>query len=458
LFRDRIADWDYLERYTDAPYELEAHVRSRGPAWASAITGLSIAQIEDFAALVGRTKRTFFRLGYGFSRQRNGAANMHAALCIPAVTGAWAVEGGGAFHSNSGVYKLRKTMIEGLDVRDSSVRRLDQSRIGSVLTGDAEALKGGPPVRAMLVQNTNPLAVAPHQEKVRRGFSRPDLFTCVHEQFMTDTARHADVVLPATMFLEHDDLYTAGGHQHLQFAPKVIEPPEGCRSNHEVIAGLARRVGAEHPAFSMSPREIIDWTLRESGYGDLATLETTRWLDLQPPFEEAHFLGGFGFSDGKFRFKADWTDAPIANDGMRGPWREMPSLPDHWPINEETDEDCPFKLATSPARNFLNSSFTETPTSRSREQRPEVLMNPSDAARLGLAQGDVVQLGNERGRTRLHVRIFEGVNPGILVSEGVWPPAAFLDGWGINTLVGDDSVAPHGGVAFHDVSVWARRA
>ena len=149
---------------------------------------------------------------------------------------------------------------------------------------------------------------------------------------------------------------------------------------------------------------------------------------------------------------------PVANDGMRGRWREMPSLPDHWPINEDTDEDRPFKLATSPARNFLNSSFTETQSSRSREQRPEVLMNPSDAARLGLAQGDLVQLGNERGRTRLHVRIFEGVNPGILVSEGVWPPSAFIDGWGINTLVGDDSVAPHGGVAFHDVSVWARRA
>ena len=208
----------------------------------------------------------------------------------------------------------------------------------------------------------------------------------------------------------------------------------------------------------MSPREIIDWTLRESGYGDLATLESERWLDLQPPFEEAHFLNGFGHQDGKFRFKADWTDAPVANDGMRGRWREMPSLPDHWPINEDTDEDRPFKLATSPARNFLNSSFTETPSSRSREQRPEVLMNPSDATRLGLAQGDLVQLGNERGRTRLHVRIFEGVNPGILVSEGVWPPSAFIDGWGINTLVGDDSVAPHGGVAFHDVSVWARRA
>ncbi len=162
----------------------------------------------------------------------------------------------------------------------------------------------------------------------------------------------------------------------------------------------------------MSPREIIDWTLRESGYGDLATLEAERWLDLQPAFEEGHFLNGFGFSDGKFRFKADWMDAPVANDGLHGPWREMPNLPDHWPINEDANEDHPFKLATSPARNFLNSSFTETPTSRSRELRPEVLMNPSDATRLELAQGDVVQLGNERGRTRLHVRIFGGVESG----------------------------------------------
>jgi anaerobic selenocysteine-containing dehydrogenase len=458
LFRDDLADRDYLERYTDAPHELEQHLRTRTPTWASAITGLSADQIEEFAALVGRTKRCFFRLGYGFSRQRNGATNMHAALCVPAVTGAWRHEGGGAFHSNSGVYKLRKTMIEGLDVRDSGVRRLDQSRVGAILTGETEALKGGPPVTAMLIQNTNPLVVAPGQEKVRRGFSREDLFVCVHEQFLTDTARYADIVLPATMFLEHDDIYTAGGHQHLQFAPKVLDPPPECRSNHEVIVGLARRVGAEHPAFSMSPRQIIDWTLRESGYGDLSKLEAERWLDLQPPFAEAHFLDGFGFPDGKFRFRADWEHSPVDNNGLRGRWSEMPSLPDHWAVNDDPDEERPFKLATSPARNFLNSSFTETPSSRSREQRPEVLINPGDADKLGISDGDVLRLGNERGQTRLHARRFEGVRPGVLVSEGVWPASAFLDGWGINTLVGDDSVAPHGGVAFHDIRVWARPA
>ncbi len=457
LFRDGLADREYLARYADAPEDLEAHLKSRDPIWASAITGLSVEAIEQFAALVGRTKRTFFRLGYGFARQRNGAANMHAALCIPVVTGAWAHEGGGAFHSNSGVFKLDKTLIEGLDVRDQSVRRLDQSRIGAVLTGEPEALKDGGPVKAMLIQNTNPLAVAPDQEKVRRGFAREDLFVCVHEQFLTDTARAADIVLPATMFLEHDDLYTGGGHQYLQFGPKTIEPPEGCRSNHEVIAALAERVGARHAGFAMSPREIIDRTLRASGRGSLAELEANRWLDCQPPFEQAHFLNGFGYPDGKFRLRADWATTPYSGDGLKGPWREMPTLPDHWPVNEASDEAHPFKLATSPARNFLNSSFTETPTSLAREQRPTALMNPEDAAGLGLAEGDIVELGNARGAIRLHLRASTALPRGLVVCEGIWPPSAFFDGRGVNTLIGDDSVAPYGGAAFHDTRVWARK-
>jgi anaerobic selenocysteine-containing dehydrogenase len=457
LFRDGYADRAYLDRYADAPNALEAHLQTRDPAWASAITGLSVESIEAFAALIGRTRRTFFRLGYGFSRQRNGAANMHAALCVPTVMGAWAHEGGGAFHSNSGIFKLDRTLIEGLDARDQTVRRLDQSRIGAVLTGENEALKGGGPVKAMLIQNTNPLAVAPDQEKVRKGFARDDLFVCVHEQFLTDTARQADIVLPATMFLEHDDLYVGGGHQYLQFGPKTIEPPEGCRSNHEVIVALADRLGARHPGFAMSPREIIDWTLQTSGRGSLAELEEKKWLDCQPQFEEAHYLDGFAYPDGKFRLRADWASTPYSGDGLKGPWREMPTLPDHWPVNEASDEAHPFKFATSPARNFLNSSFTETPTSLAREQRPTALMNPEDLVALGLSDGEVVRLGNARGATRLHVRAFAGLSRGLIVSEGVWPPSAFLDGRGINVLTGDDSVAPFGGAAFHDARVWARR-
>jgi anaerobic selenocysteine-containing dehydrogenase len=456
LFRDGLADREYMAKYTDAPEALEAHLRTRDPEWASAITGLAVADIEAFAALVGQRKRSFFRLGYGFSRQRNGAANMHAALCIPAVTGAWAHEGGGALHSSGAIYNIDKTLIEGLDARDPSSRRLDQSRIGAVLTGEVDALRGGGPIKAMIIQNTNPMVVAPDQEKVRRGFSREDLFTCVHEQFMTDTARYADIVLPATMFLEHDDIYTASGHQYLQFAGQVIPPPEGCRSNHDVISGLARRVGAEHRGFDMSPRELIDATLRASSRGTLAELEAARWLDCRPPFDEAHFLDGFAHEDRKFHFRVDWPKVPYGNDGMRGAWRDLPSLPDHWAANEAVDAAHPFKLATSPARNFLNSSFNQTPTSVARERRPTALLHPHDAAEIGVGEGDVVRLGNARGDTRLHVRLLAGATRGVIVSEGLWDNADFLDRRGINTLTGDDAVAPFGGAAFHDTRVWAR--
>lgn len=265
LFREGFADREFLAKFTDAPDELEAHLQTRTPEWASAITGLSVAEIEEFARLVGARKRTFFRLGYGFSRSRNGAANMHAAASIAAVTGAWALEGGGAFHNNGAIFHLNQAVVEGADLIDRSTRALDQSRIGAILTGDAQALQGGPPVTAMLIQNTNPACVAPDQNRVREGFAREDLFVAVHEQFMTDTARIADIVLPATMFLEHDDFYTGGGHQYLGFGPKLAEPPGECRSNHEVVCALAKRLGAAHRGFEMSARELIDVTLRDSG-------------------------------------------------------------------------------------------------------------------------------------------------------------------------------------------------
>jgi anaerobic selenocysteine-containing dehydrogenase len=456
LFRDGLADRDYLRRYTDVPDELEVHLKTRTPEWASAITGLEVAEIEAFARLVGERKRTFFRLGYGFSRQRNGAANMHAAACIAAVTGAWAHEGGGAFHSNSGIYRWRKTLIEGLDAIDRETRVLDQSRIGAVLCGEAEALHHRGPVTAMLVQSTNPATVAPNQEKVRRGFAREDLFLCVHEHFMTETAQFADIVLPATMFLEHDDLYQGGGHQHIMFGGKAVEPLGECRSNHDLICALAKRLGAEHRGFDMNPREIIDWTLRASRWGTLAELEAQKWKDVQPPFEEAHFLKGFGFKDKRFHFKADWATTPFANNGLVGPWREMPTLPDHWAVTEETEDEHPFRLATSPSRSFLNTSFTETATSAEREKRPTVMIHPEDAARFSIDEGDIVRIGNKRGQTRLHARLFSGMRRGVLISEGIWPASAFLDGKGINVLTGDDPVAPFGGAAFHDNRVWLR--
>jgi anaerobic selenocysteine-containing dehydrogenase len=458
LFRDGKADWDYLERYTDAPRELADHVRVRDPQWAAAITGCPVPTIEAFAKLIGERRRAFFRLGYGFSRSRNGAVNMHAASCIAAVTGAWQLEGGGAFHNNGGVFHLNNSVIEGSDLRDSSIRMLDQSRIGAILTGDKEALLGGPRVNAMLIQNTNPVSVAPDQNTVKRGFARDDLFVCVHEQFMTDTAKMADVVLPATMFVEHDDFYTAGGSQYILLGPKLVEPPGECRNNHEVICGLAKRLGAKHPGFDMSPRELIDVSLRKSGWGTLAELEAKRWIDCQPDFNAAHYLDGFAYPDGKFRFKPDWPTVPFQRWHRNTITTPMPPLPDHWEVIEEADSAHPFRLATSPARGFLNSSFTETPTSLANEGRPEVMIHPQDAAACGVAQGDEVVLGNRRGEVRLHAKVFDGVRRGVLIAESLWPNSAYADGRGINSLTGADSIAPFGGAAFHDNKVWLRKA
>jgi anaerobic selenocysteine-containing dehydrogenase len=458
LFRDGHADWDYLEKYTDAPRELEAHLQTRTPEWAAAITGLSVEEIETFARMVGETKRSFFRLGYGFARNRNGAVNMHAASCIPAVTGAWRHEGGGAFHNNGAIYSWDRRFLEGHDVCDPDIRVLDQSRIGAVLTGDEDALMGGPPVTALFIQNTNPMMVAPDLNKVHPGFARDDLFVCVHEQFMTETAKMADIVLPATMFLEHDDVYQGGGHQYVILGPKIIEPPEGCRANHDVVCALAERLGSDHPGFGMTAWEMIDHLLRVSDLGDAERLKRSHWIDCQPDFETAHYLDGFAHPDGKFRFKPDWANSGPVSFGAAGGAAAMPSLPDHWPVIEEANDEMPFRLVTAPARNYLNSSFTETPTSIKREGRPTVMIHPGDAAALGIADGAKVRLGNGRGNVLIHTELYEGVQRGVVIVESVWPNAAFEEGIGINALTGADPVSPVGGAAFHDNAVWLRSA
>lgn len=459
LFRDGYADREYMARYADVPDDLERHLRTRTPEWAAAITGLPAVEIEAFARAIGGTKRAFFRIGYGFTRSRNGASNMHAVTCIPVVTGAWGAEGGGALHSNSGIYGLDMSLIEGLDMAADGVRALDQSRIGPVLLGHSDDIGSGPPVAALLIQNTNPVSVCPEQLLVRQGFLREDLFTCVHEQFMTETAELADIVLPATMFLEHDDIYRSGGHTHLMLGPKVLDAPGECRSNHWVLGELAKRLGAAHPAFAMTERELIDATLRRSGRGTLADLEAGRWLDCTLPTDRANFRRGFGHPDGRFRFRADWSDSRAAGSAPRhyaALHHAMPRLPDHWPVIEEADEAHPFRLVAAPARTFLNSTFTETPGSIAREKRPTLLMHPDDAAAHMLEDGDRVRIGNMRGEVSLHLRIFDGLRRGVVVAEGIWPNRDHAGGVGVNAVTSADASAPFGGAAFHDNKVWVR--
>jgi anaerobic selenocysteine-containing dehydrogenase len=448
-FRDGFADRAFLASHTDVPAELEAHLADRGPAWAAAITGLTVDAIEAFARLYNSTERSYIRCGYGFTRLCNGAAAMHAVSCLPAVTGAWKHEGGGAFWSSRDIYHWNKTMIEGLDRVDPATRTLDMSRIGAVLTGDRRDLGDGPGVHALFIQNTNPLVVAPNTNKVRQGFARDDLFVAVHEQFLTETARYADVVLPATMFMEHDDLYQAGGHTHIQVGAKLVEPPGECRSNHEVLQGLASRLGAEHPGFEMTAMELVDWTLTKSGWPDAQAVMAGKWVDAAPGFREAHFLDGFANADKKFHFAPDWK--------RRGPDHEvMPRLPGHFALLDQATDEHPFRLVTAPARQFLNSTFTEVAAGRKREGKPTALVHPKDVARLGLHDGGRVAIGNRQGEVIVAVRAFDGLQPGVVVVESIWPNEDFEGGIGINALTSDDTTPPFGGAVFHDTAVWLK--
>ncbi|WFS01892.1 molybdopterin-containing oxidoreductase family protein [Rhizobium tumorigenes] len=462
-FRDGYADRAYMAKYADDPAGLEAHLKTRTPAWAADITGLTVEEIEAFGALVGRTKKSYFRLGYGFTRQRNGAIAMHAAASIATVLGSWQYEGGGAFHSNSDIFQMSSAELTGRAMKDEDIRMIDQSQIGRALTGDAEALRHRGPVTAMLIQNTNPVNIAPEQRLVKRGFARDDLFVAVHEQFMTDTASMADIVLPASMFVEHDDIYRAGGQNHILLGPKLVEPPETVRSNLFVIEELAKRLGvADRPGFGFTAREMVDRILADSQLPDYDYFLEHKWFDRQPNFDKAHFIDGFAHPDGKFRFRPDWSNQPAPNRppksiGLLGPHAELPTFPDQVDVIEVADVEHPFRLATSPARNFLNSSFAETKTSRQKEGRPEVMINPSDAQAHAIAHGDLVRIGNVRGDIRLHARITTEVKPGVLIAEGLWPNSAHVDGEGINVLTGADPVAPYGGAAVHDNKVWLRR-
>ena len=451
-FRDGHADRAYMAAYTDDPAALERHLATREPDWAAGITGLTPAEIEAFAALYNGTPRAYIRAGYGFTRSRNGAASMHAVTCLPAVTGKWVHEGGGALWNMKGIYGWDKSLIEGTAWREAGVRELDMSRIASILTGDAEALHGGPPVRVLLVQSGNPASVCPDTNRVRQGLARNDLFTVVHEQFMTETARWADVLLPATMFLEHDDIYQASGHSHVQIGRRLIEPAGEARSNHDLVCALAQRFGLDDPAFTMSDLEMADATLRASGYPSAAELTARRWVDVQLPFREAHFLDGFGHRDGKFHFRADWR-------GLGDEDGRLPALPDWTPLNDPATEARPMRLVTAPARQFLNSTFTETATARRREGRPTALIAPADGERFGIADGASLRLGNARGEVVLHARYVPGQLAGTVIVESIWPAAAFGGAeHGINVLTSDEPALPAGGAVFHDTAVWMRPA
>ena len=449
LFKEGFADREYMQSHTANAEQLEQHLADKTPEWAAEITGLTSDEIIQFARTYGGSKTSFIRLGYGFTRSRNGAVNMHAASCLPAVTGSWKHQGGGALYGNAIIYSINRSMIQGLDIPNVQTRLMDQSRIGQVLAGNPLDLQGGPPVQALLIQNTNPAVVAPETKVVLNGLAREDLFTVVHEHFFTDTAKYADVLLPATMFTEHDDLYQSSGHTYMQVAKKLIDAPSDCRSNHWLVCELAKRLGLDHPGFAMSEWELMDQALQSSGFPSAEAVYQEGHLDCSPEFDDSQFLNGFDTHDKRFHFSPDWASLGPSSDGM-------PSLPDHWPCTDMATDTHPYRLVAAPARQFLNTTFTETASARKMENRPHVKIHPGDIAKLSILNGELLRLGNDQGEIKVHALAFEGIQPGTVVVEGLWRNGDFEGGLGINTLISAEPGKPNGGAVFHDTAIWIK--
>ncbi len=382
LISEGRVDRSYIARATAGYERLAEHVKAYPPERVADIVGLPAATIVAFARLYGASPRSFIRVGIGLSRHTNGGMTCRAIACLPALTGAYADPHGGAFLSSSDGFEFDYSVLTRPDLTPPAAPRvINMIHLGRVLTDPALS----PPVRSLYVYNSNPAAVCPNQALVLRGLGREDLFTVVHEQVMTDTARYADLVLPATMSLEHEDLYRSYGHYHLQLAQPVLSPPGEAKSNWEVFGLLARALGVAEDHYAKPAEQLIRELLAAGGqsvhgitYERLREEHSVR-LNLPRPY--MLFAESAPTPSGKIEFYSE----RLAAQGH-------PPLPTYVPLVEGPDDverarSYPLQCIVPPNRFFLNSSFSQSALLRSRQKTPMVLIAPEDAARRGAGSG-----------------------------------------------------------------------
>jgi anaerobic selenocysteine-containing dehydrogenase len=437
-------DRAYLERATVGFERLAEHVRAWSPARVAPITGLTEAAIVGFARRYGATRRSFIRVGIGLSRHDNGGMTCRTLACLPALTGAYADPHGGALLSSGGAAGFDYAILERPDLLDGRAPRVvNMIQLGRALTDPALA----PPVKALYVYSSNPAAVCPNQTLVLRGLGREDLFTVVHEQVMTDTARYADLVLPATTSMEHEDLYRSYGQFYLQLAEPVVPPPGQARSNWEVCGMLARALGVAGEHYAKSPAGLIreflaggDATVSGITYERLRAEGSVR-LDLPRPYRP--FADGAPTDSGKVELYSERLAA-----------RGLPGLPTWTPLAEGPEAGAlasryPLQCIVPPNRFFLNSSFSQSERLRRRQGRPTVMLAPADAAARGLVDGDRVRVESARGAAEFTAQVTDATRPGVAVVEGIWWHRFHPGGHGVNFLTDDRTTDMGGGPALH---------
>ena len=419
-------DHDYLARYTLGWEQLRARALEWSPERAAAVCGINAEQIRSLARDYGSCFQAgtpaAIRLNYGMQRVRGGGNATRAIASLPALTGAWRHRAGGMLLSSWGMFPTPSTALDGPDLRQPGhTRTINMSTIGDDLLRPASDTFG-PAIEALIVYNSNPVAVAPDSTKVVQGFAREDLFTVVLEHFQTDTADYADYLLPATTQLEHWDIHQSYGHTDVVLNRPAIAPVGEAKPNTQIFRELARHMGFTEPCFSED-----DESLCRTAYGDAVDFEqllTQGFASLKLP--DAPFAhGGFPSPSGKCEF----FSARLAAQGQDG-------LPDYLPNYEApgSSKEFPLAMISPPARNFLNSTFVNVKSLRDIEGEPLLEMNAQDAAARGLASGATVRVFNQRGDYRCKMQVSPRARPGVVNGMGVWWRKMGMDGKNVNQL------------------------
>jgi anaerobic selenocysteine-containing dehydrogenase len=437
--REGLLDREFIAANVLGFEELTARILPDcSPARMAEVCGLPAAVIERMAREYARAKAPFIRLGSGLTRYGNGAMTVRTISCLPAAVGAWAKPGGGIFvgTSTGGAFPLQSVTRE--DFMANAPRLVSMNQLGGSLTELT-----GPPVMSLYVYHSNPAAIAPDQNAVIRGLEREDLFTVVHERFLTDTARYADIVLPATSSLEHSDLYRCYGSYQAQRCSAAIPPVGEAKSNWEVFCLLAAGMGWNEPFFRLSADELVELLLvEETPWRSGAVTERLRQGEpvmLTPPTE----------------LKKVWLTPSGKIEVLNV--REAEPLPRHLPTHAEKD-GYPLRLQPAATTFALNSSFYEQDDLRSKQKCMELLMNRVDAEARGLADGQTVAACNDRGKVRFTLRITERVPVGTVVTEGVWWREFIPGDRGVNALTSQRLTDGGRGSTLYDVTVEVRGA
>jgi anaerobic selenocysteine-containing dehydrogenase len=449
VFRDGLEDRDWLERLTIGHEELRERAREWTPARAAETTGLRAEEIEAFAREYATTRPSAIRLNYGLNRHAGGGMAVRTVACLPAVVGAWRDVGGGTLLSTSGTFPVDGHALERPDLLPPGTRTLNMSQLGRVLNDASLA----PPVKALFVYNSNPAAVAPEQDAVRRGLAREDLFVVVHEQFQTDTADFADILLPATTTLEHYDLHKAYGHLYVSLSRPAIAPLGEAMPNTELFRRLAARMGLDHPCLRDSDermaRQAFKWDHAFMKGITFERLEREGSVRLAVPDPFVPFAeGGFPTPSGKCELRSEKLLAE-GHDPVAGyvPPREGPtSAPD-------LARRYPLAFISPPAHHFLNSTFSAQPVFLRREGEASVTIHPEDAGPRGIADGGMARVFNDRGSFLARARVSDAARRGVVVGLSIWWPKLCPGGRNANAVTSQELADMGGGATFFDALV-----